>query len=95
MNLHFAENFAAKRKELNVTQEQIATYIGVSRAAVSKWEKGQSYPDITALPKLATYFNMTIDTLLGYEPQLTEEKIIQLYKELAIRFHNEPFSDVE
>ncbi|MER1986935.1 MAG: helix-turn-helix domain-containing protein [Solibacillus sp.] len=95
MNLQFAQNFAARRRELGYTQEQIANYIGVSRAAVSKWEKGQSYPDITILPKLATYFNWTIDQLLGYKPQLTNEKIIELYKELAIRLHKEPFSDVE
>lgn len=95
MHLQFAQRFATKRKELGYTQEQIATYMGVSRAAVSKWEKGQSYPDITLLPKLATYFNLSIDTLLGYEPQLTEAQIITLYKELANRLHHEPFSDVE
>lgn len=95
MNLHFAENFATRRRALGLTQEQVANYVGVSRAAVSKWEKGQSYPDITILPKLATYFNWTIDTLLGYKPQLTAEKIIELYKELAIRLHKESFSQVE
>lgn len=75
MNLQFSTIFTTRRKELNVTQEQVAQYIGVSRAAVSKWEKGQSYPDITILPKLATYFNLSIDTLLGYEPQLTNASL--------------------
>ena len=64
-NFQFATILATKRKELDVTQEDIAQYIGVSRAAVSKWEKGLSYPDILLLPKLATYFNVTIDDLLG------------------------------
>lgn len=41
-----------KRKELSLTQEQIADYLGVSTPAVNKWEKGSSYPDITLLPAL-------------------------------------------
>lgn len=95
MNLQFSTIFSTRRKELNVTQEQVAQYIGVSRAAVSKWEKGQSYPDITILPKLATYFHLSIDTLLGYEPQLTTERIIALYKELSTTFHEQPFYKAE
>ncbi|MBM7700873.1 helix-turn-helix domain-containing protein [Kurthia huakuii] len=95
MNLQFSTIFTTRRKELNMTQEQVAQYIGVSRAAVSKWEKGQSYPDITILPKLATYFNLSIDTLLGYEPQLTNERIIALYKELSTAFHEQPFHEAE
>ncbi len=64
-HFQFADVFTNRRKQLGVTQEQIADYVGVSRAAVSKWEKGLSYPDITLLPKLATYFNVSIDELLG------------------------------
>lgn len=95
MDLQFAHIFAARRKELGYTQEDVAQYIGVSRAAVSKWEKGQSYPDITVLPRLATYCNLTIDAMLGYEPQLTEAHIVTLYKQFATRFFNEPFAQVE
>lgn len=95
MDLQFAHIFSARRKELGYTQEDVAQYIGVSRAAVSKWEKGQSYPDITVLPRLATYCNLSIDALLGYEPQLTEAHIVNLYKQLANRFFHEPFTQVE
>lgn len=95
VNFQFAANFMKHRKQLQVTQEDIARHAGVSRAAVSKWEKGQSYPDIALLPKLATFFNISIDELLGYEPQLTEERILQLYAELAQRFSKEPFDDVD
>ena len=95
MNLQFPLIFSSRRKELGYTQDQVAQYIGVSRAAVSKWEKGQSYPDITALPKLATYLNLSIDTLLGYEPQLTNDRIITLYKQLASQFHEQPFHEAE
>lgn len=94
-NFQFANVFAQKRKELDVTQQEVAQYIGVSRAAVSKWEKGLSYPDITLLPKLATYFNVSIDVLLGYEPQLTKEHIIKVYAELANRFSEESFEEVD
>lgn len=93
-HFQFSTVFASRRKELGVTQEQVATYVGVSRAAVSKWEKGQSYPDITLLPKLATYFNISIDTLLGYEPQLTQEQIVQLYAQLAKAFAVKPYEEV-
>lgn len=95
MNFKFAQILQMKRQQLNLTQEDIANFVGVTRAAVSKWEKGLSYPDITLLPKLATYFNLSIDTLLGYEPQMTKEKIEQLYAQFALRLGNEPFENVE
>lgn len=94
-NFQFAAVFTNHRKQLQVTQEEIARHVGVSRAAVSKWEKGQSYPDISLLPKLATFFNISIDALLGYEPQLTDERILKMYAELAQRFSKEPFAEVE
>ncbi|MFB6466428.1 helix-turn-helix domain-containing protein [Cytobacillus sp. Hz8] len=94
-HFQFSTMFANRRKELKATQEQIAEYVGVSRAAVSKWEKGQSYPDITLLPKLATYFNISIDTLLGYKPQLTKEQISRIYSQLAQQFSEKTFDQVE
>ena len=94
-NFQFAAIFTQKRKQLNVTQEDIARYVGVSRAAVSKWEKGQSYPDISILPKLAAYFNVSIDDLLGYEPQMTEQRIMKTYAELAEKFSKRPYEEVE
>ena len=64
-HFQFSDIFTTRRKQLGVTQEQIADYIGVSRAAVSKWEKGLSYPDIMLLPKLADIFNITIEELFN------------------------------
>lgn len=94
-SFQFAIIFGQRRKEMGVTQEQVAQYIGVSKAAVSKWEKGLSYPDITLLPKLATYFNLSIDALLGYEPQMTKERMQQTYAELAKKFSEKSFSEVQ
>ncbi|HIW33874.1 MAG TPA: helix-turn-helix domain-containing protein [Candidatus Paenibacillus intestinavium] len=94
-NFQFSTNFAQRRKEQAVTQQQVAEYVGVSKAAVSKWEQGLSYPDITLLPKLATYFNLSIDALLGYEPQMTKEHIQKMYAKLAKRFGEQPFEQVQ
>ena len=94
-NFQFSVVFAHRRKALNVTQEDIARYVGVSRAAVSKWEKGQSYPDISILPKLAAYFNVSIDDLLGYEPQMTEQRILTTYAALAEKFSKCPYDEVD
>lgn len=61
--LNLSNILVKKRKEKGITQDQLAAYIGVSKASVSKWETGQSYPDITFLPQLAAYFNMSVDEL--------------------------------
>lgn len=57
------------RHKRGITQEELATHIGVSKGAVSKWETNSSLPDISLLPQLASYFDITIDELIGYEPQ--------------------------
>lgn len=83
-----------KRKDKGITQDELATYIGVSKASVSKWETGQSYPDITFLPQLATYFNISIDELMDYSPQMTKEDIKRLYHRLSAEFGSQPFDKV-
>lgn len=74
-----------------MTQEQLAEFMGVSKTSVSKWETSQSYPDITFLPKLASYFDITIDELLQYEAQLTKEEIRIFYEEFSRKFSQEDF----
>ena len=62
-----------KRKSLGLTQQALAEKLNISFQAVSKWENGTSYPDITILPMLATTLKVSIDSLLGYSLQsLTE-----------------------
>lgn len=92
--INIARILVNKRKEKGVTQEELANYIGVSKASVSKWETGQSYPDITFLPQLSTYFNISIDDLMGYEPQITKEEITKLYHKFANDFATKPFDEV-
>ena len=67
--LQFADNLTRLRREKKVTQEELADFIGVTKASVSKWETRQSLPDILILPQLASFFNVTVDELLGYSPQ--------------------------
>jgi Predicted transcriptional regulators len=64
----------------------LADFIGVSKASVSKWENGQTYPDITLLPLLASYFDITVDQLLSYSNNLSTEQIRKIYQSLANSF---------
>ena len=61
------ERIAELRKERKISQEELADILCTSRQAVSKWERGESDPDIDRLKDLAAYFNVSIDYLLGYD----------------------------
>ena len=77
-----------KRKHLGLTQENIAEYLGVSTPAVSKWENGTTYPDITLLPGLARLLKTDLNTSfhdLGadyYNQFNTERKVTAYLKKL-------------
>lgn len=92
--INIAKVLVNKRKEKGITQDDVADYIGVSKASVSKWETGQSYPDVTFLPQLAAYFNISIDELMDYKPQMTKEDIRKLYRRLSSDFASKPFDTV-
>lgn len=92
--LRFADKLMTLRRERKITQEQLADFLGVTKASVSKWENKQSLPDILLLPQLAAFFNVTVDELLGYEPQLSQEQIRKIYQELTEDFAEKPFSEV-
>lgn len=79
-----------KRKELSLTQEQIAAYLGVSAPAVSKWEKGSTYPDITVLPALARLLKTDLNTLMSFNDDLTDIEIANFVSEVdrAVREQN-------
>ena len=72
MQMEMGKTIARLRREKGITQEQLAKAVGVSAPAVSKWETGQSYPDITLLPPLARFFGVTLDALVAYAPALTD-----------------------
>ncbi len=64
-----------KRLAEGFTQEQMASYLGVSAPAVNKWEKGVSYPDITLLPALARLLKTDVNTLLSFQEDLSDQEI--------------------
>ena len=64
-----------KRRELSLTQEQVAAYLGVSTPAVNNWEKGSTYPDITLLPALARLLRTDLNTLLSFQEDLSDVEI--------------------
>lgn len=92
--LNISNNIARLRRGKKITQEQLAEFIGVTKASVSKWENGQSTPDITILPRLAAFFDVTVDGLIGYTPQLSKEQIQKLYQDFGKAFAGRPFEDV-
>lgn len=92
--INIASILVGKRKEKGITQDELAGYLGVSKAAISKWETGQSYPDITLLPLLAAYFNISIDDLIDYKPQMVKEDIRKLYLKFCRDFSEKPFDKV-
>lgn len=83
--LKIGDNILQKRKERGITQEELAEFMMVTKASVSKWETGQSYPDILLLPKLATFFNISVDELIGYDPDLSSAQIQKFYIDLENR----------
>lgn len=65
-NLKTGEIISKRRREMGLTQNQLAKSLNISFQSVSKWENGASYPDIEMLPKLAAALCTTVDGLLGY-----------------------------
>lgn len=71
-----------RRRELGLTQEQVARSLGVSAPAVNKWERGASYPDITIIPPLARLLQTDANTLLSFEADLDEETNLAIQREV-------------
>lgn len=80
--LKLGENLKKLRLNRELTQEQLADVLGVSPQAVSRWENGTTYPDITLLPTIACYFEITLDELMGMDDFISEEQLKELNKKL-------------
>lgn len=93
-DINIGRTIINKRREKGLTQDDLARHIGVSKASVSKWETRQSFPDITFIPLLAAFFNITIDELMGYDPQMNKESIRKLYLSLSADFTVKLFDEV-
>ncbi|MDR0862499.1 MAG: helix-turn-helix domain-containing protein [Oscillospiraceae bacterium] len=75
MEYNFGDKIKSLRKSRELTQEQLADIIGVSYQAVSKWETNAALPDVTLFPRLARYFGVTTDELLGMSELRDKERI--------------------
>mgnify|MGYP004633272457 FL=1 len=80
--LKLGENLKKFRLQRELTQEQLADILGVSAQAVSRWENGTTYPDITLLPTVASYFEITLDELMGMDNWRSEEQLKGLISQL-------------
>lgn len=78
MELQIGHKIKTLRRSRNLTQEEVAAHLGISFQAISKWERGDGYPDITLLPALAAYFEVSVDDLLG----VNEIAVWERYKEI-------------
>ena len=88
MTIFFGENLKRLRKEKELTQENLAEFLGVSFQTISKWERGETYPDITTLPIISRFFNVSIDDLLGVNKSREEKQIneyLKLYDNMKLK----------
>ncbi|VEU82134.1 helix-turn-helix domain-containing protein [Acholeplasma hippikon] len=76
--LKINENIRILRKDNNLTQEKLASYLNLSAVSVSKWESGETCPDISLIPELAYIFKVSIDELMGYDYTKKELEILDI-----------------
>ncbi|MBQ8187983.1 MAG: helix-turn-helix transcriptional regulator [Clostridia bacterium] len=79
MELNIGRSIRRLRAEKNITQDELAIAIGVTAQAVSKWERAEGYPDITLLPEIAAYFDVTLDNLCGLDEQRDQSEICRIH----------------
>lgn len=90
MNIKLGEKIRTLRKSRNVSQEVLAQYLGVSFQAVSKWENGDNLPDVTLIPAIAIFFDVSTDELFDFNRLETEQKIQQACWDIADIRYDEP-----
>ena len=81
MTIYINENIKRLRQEKGITQERLAQFLGVTFQSISKWERSESYPDITLLPAIADFFSVSIDELLGVNRSRKEKEISDLLEQ--------------
>ena len=97
MKIRISENIKNLRKAHSLTQEQMAEALGVTVGAVYKWEAGLSMPEIKLIMEIADFFEISVDTLLGYEQQNgnVENRIQRICQCILEKDYEEGASEVE
>ncbi len=80
MIFHLGETLRTYRLQKGLTQEQVADVFGVSPQAISRWENNSAYPDVTLLPGIAMYFDVSLDTLLGMDKLRDADAINEIHR---------------
>ena len=80
MMMYLPANLKKYRIAKGLTQEEVAAFLGITAQSVSKWERGESYPDITFLPALANIFETSVDLLIGMDAVRAEETRYNIHK---------------
>lgn len=80
--MYIGEVIRKYRKNKDMTQEEMANSLGVTAPAVNKWERGNTLPDITLLAPIARLLGISLDTLLSFREELTQEEIQDMTYEL-------------
>lgn len=75
MKITIGANIKSLRQKKGITQDELSAAMNVSSAAVSKWERDETYPDITLLQPLAYYFGVSLDELMGYNKEKIQADI--------------------
>ena len=84
MEINLKEKLRSLRQQKNITQEALANHLGITPQSVGKWERGEGFPDITLLPKIAFYFDVTVDELLCVDQIRIEETICEYQRQSKI-----------
>ena len=82
MKLTIGEKIALLRKEKNITQTELAEYLSLAPQTISRWEVGNGAPEISLLPKIATFFSVSIDDLFGLTSLTRAEDLVCKYSVL-------------
>lgn len=72
------------RKNLHLTQQELANKLGIKRTTYCSYENGKSMPSAENLIKLADFFNISTDSLLGREPEIVDLRAISANQRLAV-----------
>lgn len=88
MQINLKDKLRSLRLQKNITQEALANHLGITPQSVGKWERGEGFPDITLLPRIAFYFDITVDELLCVDQVRVEEAIAEYERQAAIYQNN-------